>query len=126
MKMIAFLAMASATATLTPAATASGVSNGSIPIGGPIFVSGYKRSYATGSVSRPDRFAGEASLLRRYVSGSSGSFSLGDFAAVGSRDTLRVVNDFLVGAAIVFQSIQTPLDRDIQEVVSENFELYWD
>ncbi|GEM_PF-3885275 len=36
------------------------------------------------------------------------------------------MEDMILGAALFLQATQSPLDREIQAIVSRNFESYWD
>lgn len=77
------------------------------------------------SSSRPDRFVGEKTLPGD-VKYSSGSFSVGDMSSLGLKSSGSFNADMLLGAALFLQAAQTPVSREIQEIVSENFEDYWD
>lgn len=126
MKTIAALAMASATIVIPPVLAGARMFSASGHVVRPMFVGVSRGNYGSASASRPDRFAGEESIYRKSVNISAGSFSVGDFAAIGSRSHTRLVEDILVGAALVLQSVQSPMEREIQAIASAKFESYWD
>lgn len=126
MKTLTALAVASASMAMPPGLAVVGMSSASCQIAHPIFVNGSYGNSRDGSRSRPDHFVGEISPYRRSVNFSAGSFAMGDFAAIGSRSDRRFVEDVMVGAVLVLQSVQSPLDREIQQVASSKFESYWD
>jgi len=57
---------------------------------------------------------------------SSGMIGLGDLSAVGPKGGGAFMEDLMLGAALYLQATQTPLDQEIQAIVSRNFESYWD
>ncbi|WP_349984441.1 hypothetical protein ABRP17_016680 [Stenotrophomonas sp. WHRI 8082] len=75
--------------------------------------------------SRPDRVVGERTLPGD-VKYSSGSFAVGDISSLMLKSSGSFSADMLLGAAMFLQASQTPVSRDIQEIVSEHFESYWD
>lgn len=125
MKTLAALAMASATMA-TPLPACATMQNASSQIVRPVLVGGAYRTERNGNASRPDHLTGEFSRYRSLINFSSGSFSVGDFASIGLQKDTALLDDILVGAALLLQSAQSPLDRDIQEIVSSKFESYWD
>lgn len=125
MKTLVPLAIACAS-SIHPGLAAMGVSSASCQITPQTFVASARGAIRDGSRSRPDHFAGEISPYRRSVNFSAGSFVMGDFAATSSRLSNRLVEDILVGTALLLQSMQSPMDREIQQVVSSKFESYWD
>lgn len=122
----ALLAAASASVAMSPGLAAHGVSTTSSRIVPPAYLGGVYGNLKTGSRSRPDHFVGEIAPNRRTVTFSAGSFAMGDFASIGVRSDRRFADDLLVGAALLLQAVQSPLDREIQEVTSLRFESYWD
>lgn len=126
MKAIATLAMASATMVIPPVLAGVPIFSASGQIVRPMFVGFSCGNHGGGNTSRPDRFVGEAAINRQIGNVSAGSFSVGDFAAMGSRSLDRLVEDILVGAALVLQSVQSPMEREIQAIASAKFESYWD
>lgn len=126
MNTFAALAMASATVALPPGVASSAMFGVSSQITHPMYVGGAYGNYGSGSMSRPDHLAGEASVSRRIVNFSAGSFAVGDFATINPRPQARAIEDVMIGAALMLQSVQSPMERDIQEIVSAKFESYWD
>jgi len=60
------------------------------------------------------------------VKSSAGTISVGDMAAMGVKAGGAFMEDMILGAALFLQATQSPLDREIQAIVSRNFESYWD
>lgn len=77
------------------------------------------------SSSRRDRIPGEK-VGAGIVKSSAGTFSMGDMAAMGVKAGGGFMEDMILGAALFLQATQSPLDRQIQAIVSRNFESYWD
>ncbi len=51
---------------------------------------------------------------------------MGDMTAMGVKAGGGFMEDMILGAALFLQATQSPLDHQIQAIVSRNFESYWD
>ncbi|MCD9087334.1 hypothetical protein [Stenotrophomonas sp. SY1] len=64
--------------------------------------------------------------ISKAIRPSAGTLVRGDLAALGGKCGAGFMSDLLLGAALFLQEAQTPVDRKIQEIVSQNFYSYWD
>lgn len=112
----ALIAPSTTTSSFTPAA---GPSTWNFPKAG---VSGIHAN--SGNTSRPRRIPGETFSITSSI-GSTSQFEVGDLIPTrGPRPSFE--SDILLGAALVFGANQSPTDRNIQKIVAENFDAYWD
>lgn len=123
-KGLAVLLMSATAGSAGPAATAYWTS-GSILHAPATF--GAQKLYPVNnaSSSRRDRMPGEKTT-GTIAKPSSGMIGLGDLSAVGPKGGGAFMEDLMLGAALYLQATQTPLDQEIQAIVSRNFESYWD
>lgn len=117
-KGLAFLLMSATVSGVC--ATPGTMSSGSTHLSNSKWVSspladGFIASRSDGGLAVPSKLS---------VRPSSGT-QLGAFPALSGKGG-GFMSDLLLGAALFLQETQTPLDREIQEIVSQNFYSYWD
>lgn len=123
-KGLAVLLMSATAGTAGPAAAAYWTS-GSHSNAPTVF--GARKLYPLNSASssKRDRVPGEKTS-GSIAKSSSGTIGIGDLSALAVKGGGAFMEDLILGAALYLQATQTPLDREIQAIVSRNFESYWD
>ncbi len=118
------LALVIATATAT-GPLVGGVGHNAGAAGGGFRASPMGQFRASANNSRSTYVPGERQGLHA-IGGSSGSLSLGDTAYFKAGSGAVPIEDLLLAAVSFLQVNETKLDREVQEIVSANFETYWD
>lgn len=115
----------SATAGASGPATGSYWTAGTYAVA-PHTVGAYKQ-YAVNSPSssRRERVPGDKPG-KGVTNSSSGSIGVGEMPGIALKGSGAFIEEMLLGAALYLQATQSPLDHEIQAIVSRNFESYWD